>query len=441
MARRDITPPVGIYARSWGAAEHDVASAIHRPLTLTAAVFQETPARLPVALIAMDLGGMWLGETLSILENAVRSAGIPEERFLLAFSHTHAGPSVDPANADKPGGGHIRPYLADIEQKLGEALGEARDNLQPAILEAACGRCGLATNRDLFHPEENRLLVGWNPEKPSDDTLVVGRVSAEDGRCLATLVNYACHPTILAWENTAISPDFIGAMREVVEKETGAPCLFLQGASGELAPRHQYVGDPQVADRAGYSLGHAVLGTLYGMLEPSRELDFEGALESGAPLAVWRANPRKSAPAAISAWITTVELALKEDLPKEAEIARQMSECADRVLVEQLARRLGLRQSLGDGADYSSRHRMWALGDVLFVSVPNETYSELQTTLRAAAGNRALFVVTFANGSLGYLSPKHSYQSGSYASRQSPFVEGCFEKTLQSLTAEIQKPA
>lgn len=441
MARRDITPPVGIYARSWGAAKHDRASAVHRPLTLTAVVFQEAPARLPVVLVAMDLGGMWLREALPVLENVIRSAGIPEERFLLAFSHTHAGPSVDSANTDKPGGGHIRHYLAGIEKKLGEALGEARDNLQPAILEAACGRCGLATNRDLFHPEENRLLVGWNPEGDADDTLVVGRVSAEDGRCLATLVNYACHPTILAWENTTISPDFIGAMREVVEKDTGAPCVFLQGASGELAARHQYVGDPRVADRAGYSLGHAVLGTLYGMLEPCHELDFEGALESGAPLAVWRANPRKNVPELFSAQIATVELALKKEWPTEAEIVRRMAECPDRVLMEQLARRLGIRQSLGDGSHYSSRHRLWVLGDVLFVSVPNEAYSELQTTLRAAAGDRALFVVTFANGSLGYLSPKSSHRGGSYASRQSPFAEGCFEQTLQSLTAEIQKLA
>ena len=48
------------------------------------------------------------------------------------------------------------------------------------------------------------------------------------------MVNYACHPTTLAWENTLISPDFPGAMREVVERATAAPCVFLQGASGDL---------------------------------------------------------------------------------------------------------------------------------------------------------------------------------------------------------------
>ena len=50
LARVDVTPPVGIYHRMWGAASHDRATGVHRALTATALVFQpdtegETPAR------------------------------------------------------------------------------------------------------------------------------------------------------------------------------------------------------------------------------------------------------------------------------------------------------------------------------------------------------------------------------------------------------------
>ena len=34
-ARCDITPPVGIYHRMWGAALHDRATGVHRPLEAT----------------------------------------------------------------------------------------------------------------------------------------------------------------------------------------------------------------------------------------------------------------------------------------------------------------------------------------------------------------------------------------------------------------------
>jgi len=49
--------------------------------------------------------------------------------------------------------------------------------------------------------------------------VLVARITALDGAPAASIVNYACHPTTLAWENTLISPDFPGAMRELVERE------------------------------------------------------------------------------------------------------------------------------------------------------------------------------------------------------------------------------
>ena len=76
----------------------------------------------------------------------------------------------------------------------------------------------------------------------------MARIAADDGLTLGTVVNYACHPTTLAWQNTLISPDYVGALREVVERATEAPCLFLQGASGDLGPREGFVGDAEVAD-------------------------------------------------------------------------------------------------------------------------------------------------------------------------------------------------
>src|SRR5206468_3033260 len=105
-------------------------------------------------------------------------------------------------------------------------------------------------------PTRERVICGFNPARTADDTLLVGRASDVAGRPIATVVNYACHPTSLAWENRLISPDWVGAMRETVESATGgAPCLFLQGASGELAPRDQYAGDAAIADANGRQVG------------------------------------------------------------------------------------------------------------------------------------------------------------------------------------------
>src|SRR5205085_6602500 len=126
----------------------------------------------------------------------------------------------------------------------------------------------------------------------ADDTLLVARIVQErTHQTIGTIVNYACHPTTLGWDNKQISPDYVGAMREIIESHTaGAPCMFLQGASGELAPAEQYVADTSVADRHGRQVGFAALSTFESMRTPSR-LAYRGVVESGAPLAVFAREP------------------------------------------------------------------------------------------------------------------------------------------------------
>ena len=54
IARDDITPPVGIYSRNWGAAKQDTADSIHRQLTLTALTIASSSGGDPLVLIEAD---------------------------------------------------------------------------------------------------------------------------------------------------------------------------------------------------------------------------------------------------------------------------------------------------------------------------------------------------------------------------------------------------
>src|SRR5207245_816075 len=82
-----------------------------------------------------------------------------------------------------------------------------------------------------------------------------------------------------------------GAMCETVERATGAPCVFLQGASGDLGPREGYVGDPAVADRNGRQLGHAALAALEGLPPAGTRFVYTGPVVSGATLGTWAHQP------------------------------------------------------------------------------------------------------------------------------------------------------
>jgi hypothetical protein len=439
VAREDITAPVGIYARSWGAAKHDVAEGVHRPLTLTCVAFRAAVDEPPLVLIAADLGWWRSREDEWSIRGAVLEAlRLDESRLMFCLSHTHAGPGIQRDNADRPGGHLIAPYQEKLRDAAIRAARRAIEKAQPATLTWRYGACDLATNRDLPDPAADRVVVGFNPASPADDTLLVGRVTGADGRAIAMIVNYACHPTTLGWENRLLSPDYVGAMREVVETHTGAPCAFLQGASGELAPIEQYTGDTAVADRHGRRLGFAALSTFEAMVQPGARLAYEGVVESGAPLAVWR---QKESPisSALTAERVLISLPLKP-MPSIAEIEAQWAACDDPVIKERLWRKRFVRKIVGDGTSAEMPLWVWSLGDALLFGQPNEAYSQFQTELRRTLHPRHVAVMNLVNGSAGYLAPAELYDTDVYPVWQSPYERGGLERLIESATAKSAKP-
>jgi hypothetical protein len=436
VARQDITPPVGIHARNWGAATHDVADGVHRPLTLTTLTIERTriDSPSPLVLISADLMS-WRSRAaqLAVLEYLFTESSLPRERLMFCLTHTHAAPSVRTEDADKPGGSLIAAYQDQLVRAALRSISLAQAGKVEATLTWRYGRCDLATNRDLPEPGGSRIVCGFNPAEKADDALLVGRVTRDDnGRILATIVNYACHPTTLAWQNRDLSPDFVGAMREIVESHTvGAPCLFLQGASGELAPAEQYTGNATVAERHGRRLGFAVLAALEAMDPPGTRLAYKGVVESGAPLAVWRAEASPVS-TTLAARRVMVPLPLKSTPAPSATVD-------DPVSRERLARQRAVREIVGNGAVSEMPMWTWQVGDAMLVGQPNEAYSRFQTTLRDAFEPRAVAVMNLVNGSAGYLPPREMYDRDAYQVWQSPFAAGALETLTDAAEQTIRE--
>jgi hypothetical protein len=238
VARGDITPPVGIYHRMWGAATHERATGVHRPLTAMTLVLQAAEGAIgrdtEQIVVALDLCLLWAKETDELLRAICAGAAVAREQIAVTFSHTHAAGLMGLERQTLPGGEMIAPYLSSLGQKVSALVGEARASARPAVIAYATGRCTLAAQRDFWDQASGQFVCGFNPSAFADDTVLVGRVTTPDGSPLVSIVNYACHPTTLAWQNTLISPDFPGAMRELVEKSTGAPCKA-QAATSDRA--------------------------------------------------------------------------------------------------------------------------------------------------------------------------------------------------------------
>lgn len=438
VARADITPPVGIYARNWGAAKHDTATTIHRSLTLTALTIAANADGEPLVLLDADLGWWKTPQTFqTFFARLLEELELEPARLLFALSHTHAGPPLMEPDESLPGSGLLIEWMEQLFASCVQVVREALQTAFEGTLDWQTGRCGLATMRDFPEPnsDSGRIVCGFNPDGEADDTLLVGRITDSNSQLRATLTNYACHPTTLAWDNTSISPDYVGAMRDTMQQATKVPALFLLGACGELAPRFQYVGDTEVADRHGRQLAFAALATLENMEPPGTELAYVRAVESGAPLAVWQ-HTKRTVSRDLKALVAEAELRLK-DWPSADELEQQREACKDRALEERLRRKRDIRRGIGDGATFNLPVYAWRIGDAIIVGCCGEAYSCLQQELRSRFPKNTIICMNLLNGSIGYLPPADLYDVDVYPVWQTPFDRGSLEVTLETMTQAI----
>lgn len=464
VARGDVTPPIGIYHRMWGAATHDRSTGVHRPLTATVLSIAPDDAGAAAQrklVVSLDHCLLWTVEMRTLLDRVAQRAGVDRDSITVFFSHTHAAGLMGLERCELPGGDIIPQYLDDLATEIARLVGDTIANSQPASIGYGTGRCSLATNRDYFDVERGEYVCGYNPEGLADDTVVVARITGATGATLATIVNYACHPTTLAWDNTLISPDFVGAMREMIEQATGAPCCFIQGASGDIGPREGYVGDVAVADRNGRQLGYAALSALEQVAPANQQFVYTGAVVSGATIGTWQYQPESSEQLrSASDWrsaVCEVDLPFRDDLPRREELladqrrfqAEEQAALAAndaqrareaRAMTERATRRLVRVADLPDGGTFPYRAELWRAGKAIWIPLDGEHYNVLQRSLRERFPDYTLIVGTLANGSnVWYLPDADSYGKGLYQEEASILARGSLETLTAALTESIQK--
>ena len=473
VASIDITPPVGMYHRMWGAAAHDRSTGIHRPLRAMVVVIrplvQIDLVQAQTVLVSLDHCLLRAPEMEALLSETCRLTGLSRTELLVTFTHTHSAGYLSRDRAELPGGDLIGPYLDSLPSKIAEAFRAAQLSVQPVTLTYGSTTCEMGCHRDYFDDARGHFVCGFNPDaaeplplnvvrvttdtsptreqgsgENNDDPLLtlpendpLRSLSASDpslarrASVVATIVNYPCHTTTLAWENTLVSPDYVGALREVVERETNAPCLFLLAPCGDIGPRDGYVGDTAVADRNGRHVGFAALSVLEGMPPAQTDHEYTGPVFSGATLGAWRhrawSDERLSKAAIARSSQLSVPLPYLSSLPKLADaeqlhqeliaqeqaarIAGRIDEAAElRTLVERQIRLLHRIRPLPQGEAYPCPAWAWQWGDAFWIAAEGESYHFLQSELARRFPQRPLIAITLANGTnCSYLPTREAY--------------------------------
>ncbi len=398
VATADLTPPTGI--QLWGYSNPEqISTGTIDPLFGKALVLRVGEAC--VGIISMDFGRMPPRAHCEAVRKKVRKAGINEVIF--CATHTHSGPIME-----SPDLAHVEPICDALAALLVEAVGR----LRPVRLGVGKAPLDIAHNRRVV--KDGQCWMRWRnieklPSGPLDPELTALHLEGLDGKAVATLVHYACHPVIFGPDNREYSADWPGVMCRDVQGRTGAPCLFLQGAAGDINPCYDKMSLDEGAKDAVQAEGAKAAESVFNAM---KSLDWQTPANNA--LAFER---------------STVEVGLRYDLddPKEVAIMKAAYARLYDFYLDGIDRRLPLPQDC-----------LLLQNNVALVFQPGEPFIQFQIDFKARSTVAHSLLCGYANEFHIYLPTVQAAIIGGYGASVTTYAGiGAGEKLLAEGIAQI----
>ena len=457
-SKADITPPVAIAHANWGSSVHQVAEGIDMPLYCNVLYIESEASGNKVIILDLDLC-IIDDEIDQMIREAVLSViNIPSENIRISVSHTHAGPPY--GRSDSTGGGWLTegvdlivPYFESFPEKISDAIKKATGSLKRCNISYGIGRSDININRRPAD-ENGNLFTGRNWDGIVDHSVDVIGFDDENGNVVSTIVGYACHPTILGPDNRLISPDYPGHMRKTVEDTVGGSCIFLQGAAGNQGPIHGFVGEVEVARKAGKILGLEASKVRMSLDPFERKEELIEIVQAGADLGMYEDVAVSEPSDDLIINNTYVDLPTL-DFPSYEEA----SEIYDNAIEElNKARRLGNKDDIkkmvsnAKRANFTRRNSLrskngkvniWIqtikIGDIVLQGLPLEPFIEYGDRIKSLNPNKKVILSGYTNCIHGYLPTAKAYEEGGYETRNTPLSPESEEIIIDACDLEIKK--
>jgi hypothetical protein len=348
-----------------------------------------------------------------------------------------------------------------VADAIVEAATVAKTRLAPARVGYGTTTLDLNVNRDLF----NRKLE-WrqepNPDGPSDKTLAMVEFLGGDSVPIGVYMNYAMHP-INFYLSGVISADFPGEASRYVEDlfDNRAVAIFSQGASGDQNPRDFRSPTTFMGQRTAVTQGRGPFIQTVG--EPPAQ---DGASPAGFN-AQRASSARKAIPdenreaykkvlartgdyvRMLGSFIGSSTVRVMRESMQPTDTARiwsgqEVFACPGRVRLDaDNPARENVFPGYKDGADVNLKVGVLRIGDIHFVTVNGEVYSQIAMRLKAEAPANKTILVTLANGSAnaGYIYADAAYSHLTFQVIASRLKPGCAEGKIVAAAIRLMRMA
>ncbi len=228
MAKGDITPKIG--SLLYGYPSDRASERVLDSLSLYAIAMKQNSEA--IVLVSAELLQLKKTTIDTIKDTLIKDCGLKKENIIVSATHTHSGPITETSagwgTADMDYVENILiPACIDTVKK---ALGE----LKPAVMGVGITESHTIVNRrEVLNGE---VILGQNPDGPYDPQMTVISFKTTDGENIGSIIHFAAHPTA-CWDNLSITRDWPGVVVDRISDITNAPCMFVNGAIGNVGPK------------------------------------------------------------------------------------------------------------------------------------------------------------------------------------------------------------
>jgi hypothetical protein len=385
FAETEITPvsfPVRTYFSS--------ATEVMDPLFAHAAVFDDGKTQL--AFLSLDVVIVEAEYVARIRKNIAVQRNIPESNIMVCATHNHACPAV----VDRPGSAKDESYLDFMIARGIDAVIKAFDALEDVELGVNSGYEGRVSFNRRYIKKNGTVVSQPIITAHSDDILCsegvidpeLGVVSVKNtaGKIVGMLVNFACHAV---HHMGSLSAGYPGVICDKIKEFYGSDCVcvFLNGACGNVI--HKNYSDWQQDDTK------EATGTV--LANDIKSLVDQTSFKKQATLAV-------------------TEVTEKIKYRDISGLEQNINQLEQFNVFEPLITKGWYKYSLEKLKQMhaKSEHeeaiiQVFKIGDVFFGSAPCEYFAENALKIKERSPAEKTFVVSLANGWLGYIPHKVAF--------------------------------
>jgi hypothetical protein len=378
-SRIDVTPKSRVFLA--GFSPNRLSEGVHDKLFISAVAVRFEDSY--IVLASIDLLGLFKDFLDPVRVKVAKDHGLRPEEIIFCCTHTHSGPdTLGLWGPNEDISGVEEEYMEWLGYQLAEAVDIAVENM---VRVKAKYSWTLINPRGIVKNSRNPGLV--------DRYLSTLRFCNGNGRTVATVVNFACHPEVLANDNKMVTSDYVYYLRLKLEEEVGGITVFLNGSLGGMLTPDVRMRSFEEAERVGSELARWVNSSLSYEREIRRER-------------IWLVNREFSLPVKNQKFIAASERGI-------------------------------LKRKIANG-HVITEVNLARIGEVTLITIPGEALPRFGMEVRGILNGQCKVVAGLGNDEIGYIIPADDWMQGKYEESMSlgPETAPIIEEEIKRLVLQ-----